>query len=220
MHAKCACRLRQSSMKLDEGATPTRRESQKPSARRRRARLRIRSACVGASCITAAAGGSVCEHAGVQGARRAPPPLRFTAVCHRRRLTAARRGFVPRCASSAPEGARRDARERAVLSRSSPRSACAPASCLSGSHTPRSAFATAAPCCSRRHPWQPAAFRRTCWERRRGSIWRAPAAEPAASSCGSWRAHQRCTALPTTADRRPECCGGGAWREQHSDRHS
>jgi hypothetical protein len=26
--------------------------------------------------------------------------------------------------------------------------------------------------------------------------------------------------LLTTADRRPECCGGGAWREQHSDRHS
>ena len=154
------------------------------------------------------------------GAHQALPPLHFTAVCHRRRLTAVRRDFVLRCASSAPEGARRGAREHAVLMRGW---SCGVA------HQRRVSLA-AIPLVQhlrqQLHAVHVAAlgslqrFAEPVGNGAAGQFGARLPAEAAATSCASWRAHQRCTALLTTADRRPECCGGGAWREQLSDRHS
>ena len=189
----------------------------------RRARLRrICSAGVGACCITAgAASRSVCEQAGGRGgARQASPVFCFTAVCHRRRLTAARRGFVPRCASSAPEGARRDARERAAPPRGSVARPLRTSVVSLWQPYPSFSICDSSSMLFTSPPLAACSVSQNLWGTAAGQFGARLPAEPAGSSCASWRAHQRCTALPTTADRRPECCGGGAWREQHSDRHS
>jgi hypothetical protein len=144
------------------------------------------------------------------------------AACRTHRRVAARRGSAPRCARSAPASMQRDAREHAGTApgaslkqrkRTSVESLWHPYPSFSICDNSSMLFTS-----------PPLAACMVSQNLGRGSARRASISElqrlcSAPSGCRRQlrlrRAHQRCTALPTTADSRPECCAGGA-RERGS----